>query len=153
MLASTLWATTGACLRAAAAVFAFGALITSPNAKMSEKVLWRSVRASREALARLEAYPWPGNIREMRNVLERACLLSDDGVIRPEHLPEYVLTASTERAGVVERYSPVGSSTSLSDKELTDFVKAFPGTRKALASHPGWSERTLYRRLKVLGLS
>ncbi|MFM0148930.1 helix-turn-helix domain-containing protein [Paraburkholderia sp. RL18-085-BIA-A] len=32
-------------------------------------------------------------------------------------------------------------------------MKAFAGTRKALASHLGWSERTLYRRLRKLGLS
>jgi transcriptional regulator with PAS, ATPase and Fis domain len=109
--------------------------------------------ASREALARMEAYAWPGNIREMRNVLERACLLSDDGVIRPEHLPQYVLAAATERAGTVELSSPAHSSALLSDQELMNFVKAFTGTRKALASHLGWSERTLYRRLKALGLS
>ncbi|WP_233807901.1 sigma-54 interaction domain-containing protein [Paraburkholderia sp. HP33-1] len=110
-------------------------------------------RASPDTLARLEAYAWPGNIREMRNVLERACLLSDDAVIRPEHLPEYIRDAATERAGIVGRSSPARSSPSLSDEELMDFVKAFPGTRKALASHLGWSERTLYRRLKALGLS
>ncbi|MGE3182576.1 MAG: sigma 54-interacting transcriptional regulator [Phycisphaerae bacterium] len=32
-------------------------------------------------------YPWPGNIRELRNVIERAVLLADDGVILPEFLP------------------------------------------------------------------
>jgi len=42
---------------------------------------------SRDALALLEAYSWPGNIRELRNVIERAVLLCSDGVIRPEHLP------------------------------------------------------------------
>jgi transcriptional regulator with PAS, ATPase and Fis domain len=109
--------------------------------------------ASREALAKLETYTWPGNIREMRNVLERACLLSDDGVIRPEHLPENILEGITERAGMVERFSPSRSSRTLSDEALVNFVKGFSGTRKALASHLGWSERTLYRRLRALGLS
>ncbi|WP_230563321.1 sigma-54-dependent Fis family transcriptional regulator [Paraburkholderia sp. MMS20-SJTN17] len=110
-------------------------------------------RASHEALARLEAYAWPGNIREMRNVLERACLLADGAVIRPEHLPDYIRQAATEPARIAGRSSPARSSPALPDEELMDFVKAFPGTRKALASHLGWSERTLYRRLKALGLS
>jgi two-component system response regulator AtoC len=35
----------------------------------------------------LEAYAWPGNIRELRNAVERAVLLCGDGEIRPEHLP------------------------------------------------------------------
>ncbi|MFL9965403.1 sigma 54-interacting transcriptional regulator [Paraburkholderia sediminicola] len=109
--------------------------------------------ASREALAKLEAYPWPGNIRELRNVLERACLLSDGGVIRPEHLPENIVEGTTERSGMVERSTSTHSSHTVSDDELVNFVNAFSGTRKALASHLGWSERTLYRRLKELGLS
>jgi DNA-binding NtrC family response regulator len=42
---------------------------------------------SRETLARLVAYSWPGNIRELRNVIERAVLLAGDGEIAPRHLP------------------------------------------------------------------
>ena len=41
---------------------------------------------SPDALALLRAYSWPGNIRELRNVLERTSLLADDGVIRPDQL-------------------------------------------------------------------
>jgi len=39
------------------------------------------MQISENARAALQGYPWPGNIRELRNVLERAVLLSDDGVI------------------------------------------------------------------------
>jgi two-component system response regulator AtoC len=42
---------------------------------------------SREALALMQDYEWPGNIRELRNVMERAALLCTDAVIGPEHLP------------------------------------------------------------------
>lgn len=45
-----------------------------------------------EAWNLLESYPWPGNVRELRHGLERALILSDDGILRPEHfqltLPE-----------------------------------------------------------------
>jgi transcriptional regulator with PAS, ATPase and Fis domain len=44
-------------------------------------------RLSPEARAILEAYAWPGNIRELRNVIDRAVLLCRDGTIRPEQLP------------------------------------------------------------------
>ena len=47
----------------------------------------RKPQISREALALLEAYSWPGNIRELRNVVERAVLLCGGGTIRTEHLP------------------------------------------------------------------
>jgi len=42
---------------------------------------------SEHAMAMLETYPWPGNIRELRNVIERAVLLCGDDPILPEHLP------------------------------------------------------------------
>jgi DNA-binding NtrC family response regulator len=42
---------------------------------------------SPEALAGLEAYPWPGNIRELRNAVERAMLLTDEERLLPEHFP------------------------------------------------------------------
>ena len=43
---------------------------------------------SPEALACLEAYPWPGNIRELENVIERSVTLETGPIIRPESLPE-----------------------------------------------------------------
>jgi transcriptional regulator with GAF, ATPase, and Fis domain len=50
-----------------------------------------------EAWTLLEQYPWPGNVRELRHGLERALILSDDGILRPEHfqlrIPE---TASSD---------------------------------------------------------
>jgi DNA-binding NtrC family response regulator len=41
---------------------------------------------SREARQRLVEYHWPGNVRELRNILERAAILCDGGLITPEHL-------------------------------------------------------------------
>jgi len=42
---------------------------------------------SPDAVAGLEAYPWPGNIRELRNAVERAMLLTDEQRLLPEHFP------------------------------------------------------------------
>jgi two-component system, NtrC family, response regulator AtoC len=56
----------------------------------------KSVRAvSPEALAALEAYPWPGNIREVRNAVERAMLLTDAEILLPEHFPVLAPRART----------------------------------------------------------
>ncbi|MGE0861863.1 MAG: sigma-54 interaction domain-containing protein [Gammaproteobacteria bacterium] len=101
------------------------------------------------ALARLEQHDWPGNIRELRNVLERARLYADDGVIRPEHLPDYLGLAAQSGGGV-----PLAASTiAPDDGALRALVGEFRGTRRELATRLGMSERTLYRRLKALGLS
>ncbi len=58
-----------------------------------------------EAISVLEAYSWPGNIRELRNVLERALILEDTQEIRPEHLPAEIRGAapsSDRRDGIVQ---------------------------------------------------
>ncbi len=41
-----------------------------------------------EALALLRGYHWPGNVKELRNIIERAVLVTDDGVVRRKHLPD-----------------------------------------------------------------
>jgi len=45
-------------------------------------------RLARDAVAMLERYAWPGNARELRNVIERAVILEEAPEIRPEHLPD-----------------------------------------------------------------
>jgi transcriptional regulator with PAS, ATPase and Fis domain len=103
-----------------------------------------------DALGKLHAWSWPGNIRELRNVLDRACLLAGDGVIRIEHLPHDIV------AGMPAHWESEAGPTSLSargeltDRELVRLVEGFSGTRGALAAYLGMSERTLYRRLKTL---
>jgi len=49
---------------------------------------------SAEAMAALVAYDWPGNIRELSNVLERAALLANGDVLTPDLLPEEVRVSS-----------------------------------------------------------
>ena len=50
---------------------------------------------SDDARALLAAYPWPGNVRELRNVVERAVILCEGGLITGEHLPLNVATQAT----------------------------------------------------------
>jgi DNA-binding NtrC family response regulator len=53
-------------------------------------------RLSDGAASLLESYPWDGNIRELRNVMERALVLSDGGDIEPEHLPMETIKSASE---------------------------------------------------------
>ena len=62
------------------------------NDRLGKKV----TRVSPEALAVLRAYPWPGNIRELENVVERCVLFCDDEEVRVEHLPPDVTGARAE---------------------------------------------------------
>jgi len=53
------------------------------EAKVNKKV----ERISAEALDLLNRYPWPGNLRELENIIERAVVLAPERSIEPEHLP------------------------------------------------------------------
>jgi transcriptional regulator with PAS, ATPase and Fis domain len=106
-----------------------------------------------EAMARLQAHDWPGNIRELRNVLDRARLFADDGIVRAEHMPDEFGLGSAARFAVLPTASAVRGQASTSDEQLTEIVATFQGTRRELAAQLGISERTLYRRLKALGLA
>lgn len=110
------------------------------------------------AMAQLQTYAWPGNIRELRNVLERARLFADDGVVRVAHLPPWLCAAPGSRSaapevGVAQALSSgLGRRADIDDAAIRQAVATARGTRKALAQQLGLSERTLYRRLKALGL-
>ena len=89
-------------------------------------------------------------MRELRNVLERARLFADDGVIKSSHLPRDIVGDTDALAGSVTNPLP-SLGDGVSDEDFAKMAKDFKGTRKELASHLGWSERSLYRRLRARG--
>jgi len=121
----------------------------------------RRVALSREALARLHEHPFLGNVRELRNVLERSALLTDGTTIERGNI-ERALAADAplvpgSAARAFQQRAPVKSDTaepSLRDMEraaLRAQFRAHHGSRAELASKLGISERSLYRKLKALG--
>jgi transcriptional regulator with PAS, ATPase and Fis domain len=61
------------------------------------KVNKRVESVSPEALTLLKSYPWPGNLRELENIIERAVVLTNSQLIEPEHLPLHVQDVSSAR--------------------------------------------------------
>ncbi|MCF5402858.1 AAA family ATPase, partial [Pseudomonas syringae] len=102
-------------------------------------------RVDAEAMKLLSLYRYPGNIRELRNILERARLFTDDGVIRVQDLPAEV-RGQGEAGGVTYRQQDDGL------EKLAHALRVFNGSRSELARELGLSERTLYRRLRALGI-
>ena len=97
----------------------------------------RAVHLDPHAMAALRAYPFPGNVRELRNLIERALLLTDGDTITAEVLalpvPVVALTDSL-----------AGAEHVLAQQTLA----RFGGDRAAAARALGISERTLYRKLR-----
>jgi transcriptional regulator with PAS, ATPase and Fis domain len=102
-------------------------------------------RLSDEALACLQNYAFPGNIRELRNVLERAALLSDSGVIYPQHLPDACALRRETDSPFTADIVPLDE---MEKRYLRWAAQKHQGDRASLAAKLGISERTLYRRLR-----
>ncbi|MHB1083354.1 MAG: sigma-54 interaction domain-containing protein [Thiobacillus sp.] len=105
----------------------------------------RACRLDAAALATLQAYEFPGNVRELRNLLQRAVLTCRDGVIRAADLKLTVTTApvltGTHPLAEVER------------AHIRALLDTHGGHRGQVAAALGITERTLYRKLKRYGLS
>jgi NtrC-family two-component system response regulator AlgB len=104
-----------------------------------------------EAMACLSAYPWPGNLREMRNAIERAVILARKEKISPEVFPAEM---RLDRIAAVNSDGAVGSLTSLDKLEEMHIRKVLdrvPNLGEA-AQVLGIDQATLYRKRKKLGL-
>src|SRR5579863_383803 len=128
-------------------------------ARLARRAGGPAEQISPEAVAMLEAYPFPGNVRELENVLERALTLSTGGVIGPEH----VRLRSTVGASVNVRAAAAGGATEggtalgtqLESIEREAIVRALERTRynkTAAAKLLGMSFRALRYRIKKLGI-
>ncbi|CAN7234213.1 sigma-54-dependent Fis family transcriptional regulator [Acidovorax sp. LjRoot74] len=107
----------------------------------------RALRLSEAAVAVLQAQPYPGNVRELRNLLERAALLCDHTLIDAEHVHQALacgLPALADGAGATHASAPPDDAT------LRQALASHRGSRAALARQLGISERSLYRRLRAL---
>ncbi len=93
--------------------------------------------------ARLEREPWPGNVRELRNTLERAMILADGPVLRPEHL--WLDSSEPAAASAPEA---TGSLEELERQTIAKTLAAVGGNRRAAAAKLGIGLRTLYDKLK-----
>ena len=106
----------------------------------------RKLQLAAGALALLQAQSFPGNVRELRNLLERAALLCDGHTIGVEQMHE----ALTCGLAPVVAAAPVGAALTLDDATLARLLAEHQGSRATLAQRLGMSERSLYRRLRLL---
>ncbi|MBN1826872.1 MAG: sigma-54-dependent Fis family transcriptional regulator [Candidatus Eisenbacteria bacterium] len=107
----------------------------------------------RAAMELLAEYPWPGNVRQLENSLERAALVSPGRIVEPEHFPELVNEMEVERRAMTDEHVP--SVTTLRDMEATLLLKTLEeedGNRTRAARRLGITARTLRNKLHRLGM-
>ena len=102
---------------------------------------------SREAGSKLMKYPWPGNVRELQHVLERAVILNEGTVLRPDDFPLY--TASYERK---KELDPDLNLEQAERKIIERALRQSNGNMSYAAELLGITRFSLYRKIEKFGL-
>ena len=106
---------------------------------------------SKDTLEALMKYDWPGNVRELENVMERAVILDERGVISPEDLPEKVIRGTSASSSlIIDR-----PGMTLEELEKQYIIRVLDYThrqKKRAAQLLGINASTLYRKLIAYGM-
>ncbi|MHC4982733.1 MAG: sigma-54-dependent transcriptional regulator [Planctomycetota bacterium] len=121
--------------------------------KQANKAHGRTVKGiGAEARRVLMSYPWPGNVRQLRNVLENMIVLAAGEKLSVEDLPGEIYRPPGQAAGA-QLSGLAGISIEKAEKELIrNTLKMVSGNREQAANILGIGERTLYRKIKEYGL-
>ena len=110
----------------------------------------RGVRLSPTALERLSAHEWPGNIRELHNVLERLTLMAEGASVSAELLDRVLQPASLPRTG---RYEQKSRPTAVDERQrIIEALAASGGNQQRAARSLGMHRSTLYRKIQAYGM-
>jgi transcriptional regulator of acetoin/glycerol metabolism len=108
-----------------------------------------------DALQRLVAYPWPGNIRELRNVIRTALAICEGGVVRGIDLPREIRESESNIGpalvpvtAVAETSTAVNPLKAAERAALVRVIAECHGNMTRVAAQLGMSRNTLYRRMK-----
>ncbi|MDZ7291979.1 MAG: sigma-54 dependent transcriptional regulator [candidate division KSB1 bacterium] len=104
----------------------------------------KTIEISPEAMKALRAYRWSGNVRELENVLERAALLAQNGVIELSHLPEEVRSAAEKPLHALS----LEEVEKLHIKRVLQHARDYDEAARILGIDPA----TLWRKRKKYGL-
>jgi len=108
---------------------------------------------SPRALDALEAYPWPGNIRQLENFVQQAVLVSGGPELLLEHLPPQVRDYRPDGRAPAAPPDSLSHSRELLERNVIQRALANHGYSRSRAAHAlGISRVTLYKKMKKYGL-
>jgi DNA-binding NtrC family response regulator len=128
--------------------------------RLSRRLHKDVTQISEPVLEIFRTYAWPGNIRELLNVIERALIVTSGAVILPEHLPVQFFSAAPETVSLASAPAaiPTGAEFDLTIEaaerdQIRKALEAAGGKRMEAARLLGLSRRTLYRKLDKYGIT
>ena len=114
---------------------------------------------SKEAMILLEAFNWPGNVRQLKNIIGQIVITTNDAEITSETLPPEMEGVIPEFgfAGVLptngEATRTIPSISEMEKRLILEALELASGSVSNAAKHLGLSESTLYRKIKRFGIS
>jgi transcriptional regulator with PAS, ATPase and Fis domain len=116
--------------------------------------LQKKSKLSTSALQILIGYVWPGNIRELRNVLEQAAILSENGIIELHHLPDILLKQNTMNVSTKDNDKiALDEKLKFVEKEIIiNALRKAGGIQVKAADMLGINQRSLWHRIKKLNI-
>jgi transcriptional regulator with PAS, ATPase and Fis domain len=115
--------------------------------KFNRELSKRIRQVSPEALEVLKTYSYPGNIRELQNIIEHAFVCCEDEVIRPQHLPKDIQGQARGTAGET---ATAGSLRHLEQETILKVLEKNGWRYKTASEQLGISRSTLWRKLRRL---
>ncbi len=108
----------------------------------------KTVSVSDEVMGIFHRHPWPGNIRQLRNTVERAVVLARGDVITPKDL-----SGEFQPLGrAVEVMAPIRTIKDLQMEAIREALEGCNGNKSKAARMLGISRKALYKRLRDLGM-
>ena len=133
-------------------------LLASFTHKFTARKGMPELRPGPGVVGALQAYAWPGNIREFQNVVERMIHSAHGEVLTMEEIPEEILSTPTPAVGLPEPAAPAGPRRLrelLQDEERAEILaclRTHKGNMSKAAQELGMARNTLYRKMQKLEL-
>ncbi len=117
---------------------------------------------SESAIKILKSYKYPGNVRELKNIIEYAVHVCLEEIISEKHFPEYVITSVKEEfeenkkveiKNFKNRDSERSTLEEIEKRRIIEVLINVGGKKSEAAKKLGWSRSTLWRKLKEYGLT
>jgi len=127
-------------------------LVKKKKKKYTERTKKKVVSVSPDAMNILSGYDWPGNVRALENIMERAVILTNRNIIMPEDLPESIREFQGKTTGSQEIAYGEHTLEELEKDYILNTLEQHKWNQKKASDILGISTTTLWRKLKSYGI-
>jgi transcriptional regulator with PAS, ATPase and Fis domain len=114
---------------------------------LSKRYNFPKLQFTQDCIELFMSYSWPGNVRELQNAIERAAVLSNDGIIKPQHLLPQIIKPPFSNKNL--KSSTLKTLADIESEYINEVLRSVHGNRTQAAKILGIGTATLWRKLKT----